>query len=385
MASYFIAARARYDLKSKRRGIPIYIRFSMQGREAWKSTGVWIKDSAWWNDEIKQIVGGPFVKLKNKKIEKACEECEERLLRADVSGEGPSFAAFKGKKMKCLEAYTRSIHTYKNTIDGCFKHIVKFHGSVPAIEQITVRWLRLFEDFLRAKQGLSDHTIFSYTQLLSKVTRQALEEEYITKIPFGEGLYRLPVPGKTEPVYLIEEEREILLNGLLKKTKELSEESYRVLAYMCLGMCSGLRFSDWEQFDANKHISDNKLKIKATKNKATIVTELIDNGDLAKVVKVLQRVGPLNLPYSTVLKQLDIIRQTFGIKKDFETHAMRHTFGYYCASIGLSEEITAYYMGITTKVVKIYYHLTDQHVAAHSKALRRITEIAPTSENRDVI
>jgi integrase len=300
-------------------------------------------------------------------------EAEERLLRADVSGDGPSFAVFKGKKMKCLEEYTRSIHTYKNTIDGCFKQIKdkEFHGSVPAIEQITVRWLRRFEDFMRSKKGLSDHTIYSYTQLLSTVCRQALEDEYVTRIPFGEGLYRLPVPGKTEPVYLVEAERETLLNGLLKKTKALSEETYRVLAYMCLGMCSGLRFCDWELFDVNKHIVDNKLKIKAKKNKTTIVMELLEGEDLKPVIEVIRKVGPLNLPYTTVLKHLDIIRGVFEIETDFETHAMRHTFGYYCASIGLSEEITAYYMGITVKVVKIYYHLTDKHVEAHRRAVHK--------------
>lgn len=368
MPSYYLAPRLRKDKKNERSGYPIWIRFAMQGREAWKSTEVWVKDPTWWNDKIKRVVGGPLVRLKNEKIDKEFKACEERLLRADVQGDGPSFAVFKGKKMKCLEVYTRSIHEYKNTIDGCFKHIKKFNNDlVPRIEQITVKWLRQFEDFLRAKQGLSDHTIYSYMQLLSKVTRQALEDEYVTKIPFGEGLYRLPVPGKTEPVYLIQSERQKLLDGLFKKTKELSEDSYRVLAYMCLGMCSGLRFSDWEQFDANKHIIDNKLKIKATKNKSIIVQELL--GDMPQVVQVLKRVGPLNLTYNQVLKHLDIIRDTFEFKQDFETHAMRHTFGYYCAAIGLSKEVTAKYMGITLKVVDIYYHLTDEHAAAHRKAL----------------
>lgn len=367
--NYYLQPRVKYADYSERSGYPIYLRFSYCGEEAFLFTNIYIQKKEHWNDKLKMIVDGPYFKTKNKVIEKMREDADERLRQAILSGEGPSVKAFKGTQLDSLEAYIRQVDK-SSLAQGLIKQMKGFgDDKVPRIESITVKWLRQFDDYIEGVAGKAYNTKVNYIASLRKVLNQAVKEGYITKSPIGKGLYEAPAPGETEPVYLIDQERETLLEGALNPKGDLAPEVYRTLVYFMLGSYTGLRFSDWEAFDYDSQVRGGKLNLRAIKNKSLINRTIEPGSTLEKLLNVIKKIGPLNNKYWLVLNHLEEIQAHFKITQELKTHVARHSFGYLCASLGIPKQVTAYLMGITAKTVEIYYHLTGTHIEAQSKNL----------------
>lgn len=379
MAKYYLAPRLMRSKYSKRAGgYPIWLRFTNGCPEAWKPTGVFIKAKEFWNDELKLVVGGPNAKLKNRVIEFERLEAEGRIERSIAEGEGATVAAFKGRQLMDLEAYMREVVKSSN-VEGCIKHIKAYLGSVPTIEHITVKWLRRLEDYMTEEAkpspkatelGLSTNSVKSYMAVLSKVTKQAVVEGFIRVAPFGPGLYNIPKPGKTTPTWLIEEERNEMLECLLTRNKGLSPEAYSVLAYFMLGCYSGLRWSDWKVFDYKSRIQGDMMILRTVKTDGQVTQKIHPGSNLEKVLAIIKQIGPLNIAYTTACYHLDALETLFNLHgKALTTHVGRHSFGYMCAAMGVSREATAYLMGISVKMVECYYHYAGKHMEEQSRQL----------------
>lgn len=370
--TYHLAPRLKLSKFNERKGYPIYLRFSYRGDEAWLPTGVYIKEKSHWQDSIKMIVGGPFVRQRNDIISLKQSEAEERLNLAILDGEGPNVSAFKGRSVESFEKYILQLmkNDGLNLAQGCIKAMKGFYNDkVPRIEQITVKWLRQFEDYIEGKAGLAYNTMVGYIACLRKVCNQAQREGLLKKSPFGLGLYEAPSPGKTIPRYLGDEDRIKLENALFKK--KVTGDTYRVLAYFLLGTRTGLRFSDWELFDYGFQVKDGKINVQAKKNK-NLINLPINNPTLEKILEIVKELGPLNIKYAQVLNILDDIQKEFKIKLQLTTHVARHTFGYLCACAGMTRTATAYFMGITEKTVEIYFHVSGKLMEEQSKQLSTI-------------
>jgi len=368
--SYYLAPRIKLSKKSKKFGYPIYLRFSYRGEEAWLPTEIKLKEKDFWNDEIKMVVGGPLIQSRNKVIAKALLDAEERINKAILEGEGPTIKAFKGKTLESFEEYIKQVDKTSHR-DGLIKQMKKFNNDkVPNIEQITIKWLRQFEDFLEGKQGLAYNSMVGYIAVVRKVLNQAVKEGYITKSPIGKGLYEAPTPKRTEARYLVDEERLALVNALLNNKVEGIRR--KVLAYLLLGCHTGLRYSDWDAFRYDLHVRAGVIVLRAKKNKADITMPIEPDSTLDKILKIIKELGPLDISYHQVLNYLDDIEKEFKLAIQLTTHVGRHSFGYLCASIGVAKNATAYYMGITIRTVDVYYHLTGKHIEEQSKQLRTV-------------
>lgn len=331
----------------------------------------YIKKRDHWNDKIKMVIDGPFFRQKNQLIQKLRDEADERLRQSILMGEGPTVRAFKGLTLDSFEDYINQVDKTSHA-KGLIKQLKLYHDTndtVPRIEQITVRFLRQLQDYMEAVSELAQTSVAGYMAVMRKVMNQAIREGYITKSPIGIGLYECPSPGKTTPVYLIEEEREKLLSELLTPKKGLSTEAYQVLAYFMLGCYTGLRYSDWARFNCHEHVRDGQMNIRAKKNKRNINRKVKPGSSLDKILNIISKVGPLTMPYWAVLNQLDVIQEVFEIPRQITTHVARHSFGYLCASMGIEKQIAAVLMGITIKTIEVYYHLTGKHVEEQSKQL----------------
>lgn len=379
--TYYLAPRARYDLKNDTRGIPIYLRFSYKGEQAWSSTGVYVKKRDWWNDKAKLIVDGPLIQHRNRVIDKLLLEAETRLAQAILEGTGPNLNAFKGKSLISFEDYINEVDKSYSAM-GVIKSIKLFQGRIenvknikkkvldeiikklkfPEITNVTIQWLRKLQDYMEGVQGLEANSVKGYMMVLSKVMKQATKEGYITKSPIGKGLYQVPAPGKTIPTFLVEEERELVLDNLLHHRAKFKESTYMALAYFTLGCYTGLRYSDWALFDIKKHIEGEMILLRTKKTGGLVPLPKNIIRDLDSVLEVIKEVGPLNISYEQVLKELDVISGILELDKDITTHVARHSFGYMCASKGVSMEATAYAMGISVQIVKQYYHYTGKHM-----------------------
>lgn len=367
MNNYYLAPRIKDSDYSKAFGYPIYLRFCYRGEECWQATGVYVKERKFWLDEIKKVVDGPNFRLKNDAISKLLNEAEARLLKAIADGDGPSAKAFKGNKLESFEAYIREVSPER--AGGLIKQLIGFHGSVPNISQITVRFLRQLEDYMWGS-GLERNSVVGYMGgVLRKVLNQAVIEGYITKSPICKEGYHVPLAGTTTPVYLLGPQRIEWLNELLYG-KEFTGETYKVLAYFMLGCYTGLRYSDQALFDVKKNIKGSDLVVQAKKNHKHIVQPIRPNSPLAQILEIIKKVGPYNdIPYFRVLDHLDTIRKHFKLEQEIGTHVAKHSFGHLCASLGIPKETAAKLMGNTVKVVEVYYHLTGEHVEEQSKGL----------------
>lgn len=367
MSTYYLAPRVRYDQFTTKFGYPIYLRFSYCGEQAFDATGVYIKERHFWDDKIKKVVDGANFKLKNDAIDRKLKDAEARILKAIADGEAPSVKAFKGRSLESFETYLNQVCQHTGNAQGTIKAIKGCFVKVPDISQINVRWLRQLNDYMLGI-GLAQNTRKNYLGgVLRKVLNQAVREGYISKAPD----YEYPKEEETTPEYLNTDERLTFLRALLNK--KFTGDLHMTLAYFMLGCYSGLRYIDWTRLKFSKHVErtakSNMIILRAKKNNASI-TMSIQPG-LQKVLAVIKEVGPLTVSYDMILKHLDTIRKELKLDKEIGTHQARHSFGYMCASEGVSKESTAYFMGITLKVVEVYYHLTGKHANDQIKKLRR--------------
>lgn len=384
--TYYLAPRARYDLATEARGIPLYLRFSYKGQQAWLATGEHIKKREHWHDKSKYVIGGVNFRTKNKVIEKYIQEANERLRQAILEGTGPNIHAFKGNTLISFEDYINEIDK-SNCAMGLIKSIKLFSGKVqepkkinkkelkklleklkvPDISTITIQWLRKLENYMRDDQELLANSIKGYMMSMSKVMKQATKEGFISKCPIGQGLYEVPAAGETTPTYLVDEEREKVLNYFLNHKNKFQPKTYMALAYFAFGCYTGLRYSDWAVFDISKSIQANMIILRAEKN-GNLVPKLI-TPDVERILTEIRKIGPLSLTYDQVLKELDTIQEILEFEKPLTTHVARHSFGYFCASRKVSMECTAYMMGISLKIVKTYYHYTGKHMEEEAAKL----------------
>lgn len=365
--NYYMAARARFDKATKRRGIPIYLRFSYKGDAAWLATGVYIKKKEYWNDDLKLVVDGPNRRSKNNVINKKFDEAEERIDLAIASGDGPNSKAFKGTTLENFEDYIKEVDK-SESVKGTLKWLREFHGGIPFIGQVNVKFLRRLEDFMWENK-LAPQSVKNYMAVLSKVLNQAHKEGFIAKSPFGKNLYVIPKPGKTIPTFLVESERKKALDYFLNKADEFSPDTYRVLAYFLLGCYSGLRYSDWDVFDYDFKVQGDVLVLLTQKTGGMVTYPIQKGSALEDILRIIRVLGPLNMPYTTVCDHLDRIEKILKFKKILTTHVGRHSFGYYCGSNGITETATAYWMGITVAMVKVYYHVSGKHMMEQAKLL----------------
>lgn len=368
MQNYYLAARIKDSDYTQAFGYPIYLRFSYRGEESWMATGVYVKERKYWMDKIKKVVDGPNFKLKNDAIARLLDEAEARILKAISDGDGPNIKAFKGNTLGSLEDYINE-QCAPNLAAGAIKHLTGFHGSVPNISQITVKFLRQLEDYMYGVGELERNSVVSYMGgVLRKVLNQAVVEGYITKSPIGPDGYKVPLAGETTPIYLVEAERKAWRDELLKG-KAFKGEEYMVLAYFMLGCYTGLRYSDWALFDYKVNIRGKYLDVQARKNRKHITQEIEPKGTLEKILNVIKAIGPLTVPYNRVLTHLDTIRKHFKMDQEIGTHAAKHSMGHLCASLKMPKATAARLMGNSEKVIEVYYHLTADHVKAQSKGL----------------
>jgi len=356
---------------------PIYLKATINRKTTYKATGHFTKENLW-DAKNEQIKFGPA--LVNARLSKLKMEWETKIISEQLKGSDLSSAqikeSFKINNNNLFEFVDQFIQSQqakksKGTLLNYKKHLSKletFVGSrLLSFESVDVSFLRNYEAWLRdninfRKEDEQKNYIHAIWKTLKTWFNAARRQELINTYPFDR--YDNPVYVSPEKDFLNFEE--------LRSIEKFCDENkdpvlFETAVYFLFGCYSGLRISDWYQFNFKKHIHNDKLRLRPAKTKNKWV-EMIVSKPLARNLKRMQAIS-LQLKEATINEKLKIIATKCSLNKHLTSHTGRHTFAVtLCLGNKISSETAAELMGITLSTfVKNYSQVTQSKIDAETK------------------
>lgn len=345
---------------------PIYLRITIDRKQSYLATGHYLEEK-YWDDKAEKVKAGHMqASLINPDITSRKQAVIQKIVEHQVKG-----ATITASALKVLVSSKGNLHNlfefaevYRKEVEhkrgaGTLRQYRKYlkiiethHGSRSlTFEEITHDYLVNFEQALRNKKfgGNYIHNIWKNLKALFNAARK---RKIITCYPFD--TYENPIYAAPDKDYLTLKE----LDGLEKIADTTTNSTTKQTAvYFLLGAYTGLRVSDWRQFDINKHIRDGRLFLRAKKNGEWVTMPV-----LGRLATHLERVRNCMLTI-TEQEMNRTLKQLFPGKK-ITTHCARHSFAItLCAEAGISAETASELMGITLKTcVENYYKVTNRKI-----------------------
>jgi site-specific recombinase XerD len=345
---------------------PIYIRITINRERAYISTGHYLAER-YWDAKAEQVKAGYMsASTINADIATRKALIIKKLVEYQMKGEQVTAAQIKNIFTRGIDLhnffdfaaeFSKEVQHKRaaGTLKNYTKHlnvVELFHGSrLLHFEQIDHNWLIQFEEHLRATVG--GNYIYIIFKTLKTFFNAAIKRKVISHYPFD----TYENPEYTAPT------KDYLTLPELDKLEELCDKTANAtlketLVYFLLGCYSGLRLSDWLQFDYSKHVKGDRLYLRAKKNGEWVTMPIV-----GRLKRHLERVKATPL---TLVEQVfnRTLKNVGGIKKKISTHTGRHTFAItMCAEQGISAETCAELMGITlVTCVNNYYKVTGKKI-----------------------
>lgn len=372
--SYFVLVMIKYTVKlllfdqpNDRGWKPVYIRITINRKRSYIATGHFLPAKVWdeKNERIKD--GHPGGEDTNIDITTRKQAVIKKIVAHQVRGESvtalqikKSFASNQHNIFDFCDSFIKEVKHKRRpgTLDNYKKHLKvlsEYHSSRDlTFEEMTREYLIDFEEHLRAKVGAN--YIYAIWKTLKTFFNAAKKRSIITVYPFD----TYENPEYTAPV------KDYLTLAELDMLEEIADTTIdntirQTAVYALLGCYSGLRLSDWLQFDYDKHVRDGQIFLRANKNGEDIVMPIMER--LGRALERV-RVTPLTIVEQVLNRTLKILAHMIGTKKKLTTHCMRHTFAItMCAEMNISAETAAELMGITLQTcVENYYKVTQKKI-----------------------
>lgn len=352
---------------------PVYIRVKIGKDRRYITTGVFLQEKHWddKNERVKE--GNAMHQVYNPDITDRKQKIIGYIVKKQLAGEMITAQQVKDFFAKGVDLHNifDFIEEHKRNVagkrkGGTLENYEKYgrklqliHGSRNlSFEEIDVDFLQEFENKLRA-EDLSDNYVAANFTMLRTFFNAARKRKIITAYPFKE--YENPqylAPGKD---WLSMTE----LQAWEKYADKVKDPVDRQTAvWFLLGCYTGLRISDWCQFDLEKHVREKSILLHTTKGKGEWVTMPITK----TLRRTLDRIAavPLTADEPVINRALKDIAKALNIKKHLTTHCARHTFAVtMCAERGIGVEVCAELMGITVATcVNNYYKTTKTKIDA---------------------
>lgn len=348
---------------------PIYLKITINRETRYISTGHYIRSGVWdaKNELIKE--GHPLASTYNSDITSRKQQVIKKIVEYQMAGKHVTAGQLKelfsrvdhhNDLFSFAEKFIKEVAGKREagTLENYRKHLEKlklFHGSDRlAFEDITPEFLLRYETYLRETVG--GNYIHALFKTLKSFFNAAIKRKVITYYPFTS--YDNPVYKSPVKDFLTQSE----LTRWEKETDLIKDKTDKQAAvYFLLGCYSGLRISDWFQFDINKNIVDGRLIIQATKNQEQI--SMVLNAGMKRNLKRM-KVLPLTIAEPVINRSLKEVAKKAKIHKRITTHSGRHTFAVtICLHNGISSETAAKLMGITLATfVDNYSQVTQQKI-----------------------
>lgn len=347
---------------------------SMPGeREVLISTGAKVPISHWTGEGAKRSYKDH--ERVNANIANQRRKLEDIVLKAQY--EGKELTAKNVREIYLSTGTTNSIQDYLTTycqrLEGKrsfitirkYKihvgHFIDYAGNIE-IGAINENHLTGYEAHLKEltdKEGnrkYSDTYIFMLIRMIRQLINDALKRKVITNDPFL--LYERPQYKKVKKNFLTFPEL-TKLEGFIEKT---NKNYYKITAiYFLFGCYTGLRVSDWYNFDINEHIHNEFIELEAEKNKKPVNIPITP--PLKRILSLIAET-PLSITEPRINIYLKDIMKELKINKHITTHCGRHTFAVtLCLGMGVSSETAAQIMGITLQTfVDNYSQVTQDKI-----------------------
>jgi site-specific recombinase XerD len=365
-----------FDQPNPQGQYPIYIRITIDRQRAYIATGHFT-DERFWDKKAERFKDSYMLANDlNADITTRKSAVIKKIIGYQVKGETVTATQIKALFTKGIdlhnifdfaETFVKEVQHKRRpgTLENYRKHlkvVELFHGSrALAFEEITHDWLVRFEAHLREpvaagtgkRDALGGNYIYIIFKTLKTFFNAAKKRGVITCYPFG--AYENPVYEAPQKDYLTLAE--------LDKIEELADKTThsttkQTVVYFLLGCYSGLRLSDWQQFDYNEHVKDGRLYLRAKKNGEWVTMPVV-----GRLKRHLERVKAVPLQI-TEQEMNRTLKNIAGIKKKISTHTGRHTFAItMCGEQGISAETCSELMGITIATcVNNYYRVTNRKI-----------------------
>ncbi len=306
-----------------------------------------------------QIINYTNSKLANATLRQQIAAIEKELLERSFNGEKVTAQTLKHPQNRLLKNFALEIKGNGKHNAKEINRIEEFRPGVN-LSEIDVAFLRKYEAFERAR-GMSHNTVNTTFKWLRRLVKQARKEKLISVDPFEE--YLFPKYVQTDRTYLVDADKESLL-----KLMKPDYPFYNTLCYYLFACYTGLRHQDWSRISPDR-IEDGMLRLRATKNKQLVVMPIGPT-----LQRILDIVLTLPRPYTMEAcnRELKLIAKDAGINKNLTGHSARHSFAYMCAKNRIPKSVTAELMGISTRVIEVYYKLSGLDIAEQAAVLKSI-------------
>ncbi len=342
---------------------PIKICITIKGKRAYQSTGLFINEKDW-NDEDGVVRRSHSSQQQyNNIIRNKIEEAEGIILSAlekkmplNVQMVSRTLRGMDGNDSLIEYASALLKHSESKTSPGtigannsALKKLQSYQDPI-TFSEVTPAWLRKYETWLR--KDLSNNTVHRHWKFLRKVVRSA-HLDGISGYPFR-NYSSPPKYRQTDRIHLTQEEL-----GKVEEVfkKPLTENQVTTAYYFLLSCYSGLRISDLYRFNYEGFVHKDRLLLRAQKNGEWISMKI--HTRLKNVLVKLKNL-PLTFSEKEFRDNLSTIIGIAKVKKDITPHSGRHTFAVRCAEMGISIETTANLMGISVRECAVYYKITNR-------------------------
>lgn len=355
MTRYTIRPVLWLHKKNKDGLYPLMIALTVKRRVRYIGTNLRLKESQWHEGAV---INYPNAAAANAVIRKQITEIEKDLLSRELAGED-----IQGKKpIHSFEVFAKEVKG--NTIANKKEigRVKAFAGNV-LLSEINVNFLRRYEQSERAR-GMSNNTVNTTFKWLRRILTQARQERVIRENPFDE--YTVPRYIQTDRTYLVISE----VDRIEKFVKTSPPDHLYVTAVWYLFGCyTGLRFSDWNEFDITGSIQNDRIVLRAKKNKNLVSIKIFK-----RLAAVLKRIKKIDKPYSLnktnfFLKQIAYLCK---IKKRVTCHTSRHTNATLLATMGVSSDTAAELLGVDRKTIDIYYKITGVKIDKETAVMNKL-------------
>lgn len=316
----------------------VYIRISDGRLRSFQKTGIWVKPGEFEKGKVKGVLAkkhNEFIRSEIAKIELGqFTRNEKRIYLLQFWDE-----CMKEWKHTKAPGTLRYLESHKRKVQG-------FTKDVP-INSINGQFLAGYVAFCKEK-GNQPNTIWSSVKSLKTIVNTAYKKGLIIRNPFAS--FKSVAYKQTNRLFLSKQQVESI------KPEEYPEEIKIAAVWFLISCYTGLRLGDIKTFSAEKHIKSNRIVLYTSKT-----GEVVSLPITSKIKALFELVDYQPIPFTDM--HYNRLLKVIGIKigvPGLSSHVARHTFATLCASAGISQEVTAKFLGhSSTKVTAVYYKIAS--------------------------
>lgn len=374
---------------------PLYLRLIKNRRPKYISLGICMKAELWDEKNNRVKKAHPNSQRLNNYIATKVSEAQDialkietnnksilpEIIKDEIMGKNSgSFFKYADKYLRELDL-NEKVGTYRHTKSIIDKMKIYTASQDLLFDNITVSWLKSYEQYLRTRIGNKINTVNADFRTIRRIINAAINEEVISdnKNPFRRFKMTLE---KVKRDYLTEEE--LMMIELAPLQKGSKKDHHRNM-YIFSAYAGGLRISDilllkWKNFDGERIIIQTKktssvVSIKLPMRALELLNEyqkvnskpddfifpMLKNSEDYSNKKKLYNALSSATTYTN--KDLRSIANIVGLEKKISFHTARHTFATRALLKGMRIEYVSKIMGHSNiSVTQLYTKIVNEEL-----------------------